>query len=97
MSYDNRSSSDAVSPMICPNIRGRIGKGEVVWETNSGSESRRRSRSSRERRESRNLRPKGSDPVALATEATKDDESEIAIPETERIPNTPSMEELQKA
>lgn len=99
MSSNSCSSEEAVSPELCPNVRGHIGEGEVVGDVNSDSESRCRSRSPRERqeRESKTLRPKRSDPGTPVVEsepnATKDEQSEIRIPETECFPNTPSIEE----
>ena len=92
MNCDNRSSGTAISPTICPNEGGRIGEGEVRRDTNSESDSRHRSRSPRDG--SRNSRPKGLEPTA--PEQTKDEETEIVIPENGRIPKTPSLEEYTK-
>ena len=76
MSCDNRGATEAVSPPDINPLR-RIGEGEVTGDSNSDSDSRRRSRSPRE---SRNLRPKGSDDAAPETETEQkkmDEESEI--------------------
>ena len=92
MSCDNRSPTEAVSPPTI-NPLGRIGEGEVTGDTNSDSDSRRRSRSPRPN--GRNLRPKGSDDAAPEQKGM-DEESEIVIPEAKRIPNTPSIAEYLK-
>ena len=72
---------------------------EVTGDTNSDSDSRRRSRSPRNDT-SRNLRPKGSDDAAPAKKEdqkqSEDEESEIVIPEAKRIPNTPRIAEYMK-
>ena len=91
MSCNNSSATEAVSPPAI-NPLGRIGEGEVTGD-NSDSDSRRRSRSPRQA--GRNLRPKGSDDAAPEKE-NKDEESEIVIPETKRIPNTPSIADYMK-
>ena len=93
MSCDNRNHKEAVSPPVVNPLR-RIGEGEVTGDTNSDSDSRRRSRSPRNEA-SRNLRPKGSDDAAPEKEK-EDEESEIVIPEAKRIPNTPSIAEYMK-
>ena len=85
MSYENYNSGNAVSPIICPNEGGRI----------------------RERGESRgidsdsDLRPKGSNQNAPegeqeieeehSIEEKESEESEIVIPESNKILNTPSL------
>ena len=91
MSCDNRSATEAVSPPDINPLR-RIGEGEVTGDSNSDSDSRRRSRSPRD---GRNLRPKGSDDAAPEKEK-EDEESEIVIPEAKRIPNTPSIADYMK-
>ena len=63
--------------------------GACARDTNSESDSRRRSRSPREG--SRSSRPKGLEPTA--PEQPKDEETEIVIPENGRIPKTPSLAE----
>ena len=92
MSCSSSSSEEAVSPPVVNPLR-RIGEGEVTGDTNSDSDSRRRSRSPRQ--DSRNLRPKGSDDAA-PEQKNEDEESEIVIPEAKRIPNTPSIAEYMK-
>ena len=92
MSRDSRGPTEAVSPPTINPLR-RIGEREVTGDTNSDSDSRRRSRSPRQ--ESRNLRPKGSDDAA-PEQKNEDEESEIVIPEAKRIPNTPSIAEYLK-
>ena len=98
MSCQSSDSEEAISPTLCPNMRGRIGEAEVQGDTNSDSDSRRKEPQSEN---GRNLRPKGSDYAASANDPKKpkgkdDDESEIVIPETERIPNTPSIADYIK-
>ena len=78
MSCSSGGSDEAVSPPVVNPLR-RIGEGEVTGDTNSDSDSRRRSRSPRNEA-SRNLRPKGSDDAAPERKNV-DDESEIVIPE----------------
>ena len=73
---------------------GRIGEGEDRRDTNSESDSRRRSRSPRHKSQSQSSRPKGSE--LTAPESKKDEETEIDIPESGRIPKTPSLEEYTK-
>ena len=95
MSCSSSSSEEAVSPPVVNPLR-RIGEGEVTGDTNSDSDSRRRSRSPRNEA-SRNLRPKGSDDAAPEeSKENRDEESEIVIPEAKRIPNTPSIAEWKQ-
>ena len=90
MSHRKRDLEAAVSPIICPNEGGRI----------------------RERGESRgidsdsDLRPKGSNQEQIDGEQAieenpnieqeEPEESEIVIPESNRFPKTPSLEEYTK-
>ena len=90
MSCASNESENAVSPIICPNEGGRI----------------------RERGESRgidsdsDLRPKGSNQEKIdgeheivenpQTEEEEHEESEIVIPESNRFPKTPSLEDYTK-
>ena len=75
MSCSSSSPEEAVSPPVVNPLR-RIGEGEVQGDTNSDSDSRRRSRSPRQ--DSRNLRPKGSDDAAPEeSKENRDEESEI--------------------
>ena len=78
-------------------MHGRIGEGEVEGDTNSDLDSRRQKAKNEN---GKNLRPKGSDHAAPADEEnqkeTGDEESEIVIPETERVPNTPSIADYIK-
>ena len=75
---------DPISPIICPNLRGRIREGEENGDT---KDERKRSRS-----------PRGSKENSREPEEEREDkedsenENEIVIPESERIPNTPSVE-----
>ena len=80
MSCSNCSSEEAISPTICPIEGGRIGEGEDRRDTNSESDSRRRSRSPRNRSgtSSQDSRPKGSEPTAPVS--NEDEETEIVIP-----------------
>ena len=81
---------NAISPIICPNERGRIREGEEDGDTK-----RKRSRS-----------PRGSNREEINQEEDReqeeetidreDSEPEIVIPESERIPNTPSVDEYIK-
>ena len=86
MSHNNCDSSSAVSPTICPNVRGRIGEGKEDRDTNFGS----------------NSRPKGldseqnEDQTENKEEENKEEEAEIEIPESGRIPNTLGVEEHLK-
>ena len=96
MSCSNCNSEEAISPAICPVASGRIGEGEDRRDTNSESDSRRRSRSPRNSSgtSSQGSRPKGSKPTAPVS--NEDDETEIVIPESGRVPKTPSLEEYTK-
>ena len=95
MSCNSCSPEEAIRPAICPLEGGRIGEGEDRRDTNSESESRRRSRSPRNpRNSSQSSRPRGSE--LTAPENTKDDETEIDIPESRSVPKTPSLEEYTK-
>ena len=94
MSRGNRDFEEAIRPTICPVQGGRIGEGEDRRDTNSDSDSRRRSRSPRDG--SRNSRPQGLEPTAPESNQTKDEETEIDIPESGSVPKTPSLEEYNK-
>ena len=94
MSCESNNSENAVSPIICPNEGGCIREGGENRGTNSDSDSR----------------PRGSDPSSSSSSTSKskeaqeearkgeneNEESEIVIPESSRIPNTPSLEEYTK-
>ena len=79
-----------ISPIICPNLRGRIREGEEDGDTKN---ERKRSRSPRGSQEN------SREPEEEREDKDKEDsenENEIVIPESERIPNTPSVEEYMK-
>ena len=98
-----------ISPIICPNLRGRIREGE---EDGDNRNKRQRSRSPRRENdnsenvanESEEIERNRMQSEDIKIECNKsqeqnadyedeDSENEIVIPESERIPNTPSVEE----
>ena len=79
-----------ISPIICPNLRGRIREGE---EDRDNQNERKRSRSPRGPRE--NIR-ESEEPNEQENQEDSEHEEEIVIPESERIPNTPTVEEYTK-
>ena len=90
MSCNSNESEEAVSPIICPNESGRIRERGESRGINSDSD----------------LRPKGSNQNApegeqeiegeTSIEEKESEESEIVIPESNKFPNTPSIEEYTK-
>ena len=83
---DNRKSDyqNPISPIICPNVRGRSREGEEIRGTNSNSGPRERSRSPRNRE---NNLPENED------QSNHQESEEIEIPEMNGVPNTPTVEE----
>ena len=79
-----------ISPIICPNLRGRIREGE---EDRDNQNERKRSRSPRGSREP--VR-ESEEPDGQENQEDSENEEEIVIPESERIPNTPTVEEYMK-
>ena len=76
---------EPISPVICPNIEGRIREGEDNRGNNSEEENKRkRSRSPRG--------PKQNQNETEEHEIGPNEESEIVIPESNHIPNTPTVE-----
>ena len=96
MSRGSRDSEEAIRPTMCPLESGRIGEGEDRRDTNSESDSRRRRRSPKNGSKSQSSRPKGSELTVPENRSKEDDETEIDIPESGRIPKTPSLEEYTK-
>ena len=94
MSCKSNESQNAVSPIICPDGGGRIREGGENRGINSDSD----------------LRPKGSNPGDSTgdqdnqkqnreegqIEEQESEESDIVIPESNKIPNTPSLEDYTK-
>ena len=84
-----QSHENPISPIICPNLRGRIREGEEDGDTKN---ERKRSRSPRGSQEN------SREPEEEEREDKEDseNENEIVIPESERIPNTPNVEDYIK-
>ena len=87
MSCESNNSENAVSPIICPNEGGRIREGGDNRGINSDSDSRPKGSGSSNYSKSKE---------EIEVEGMEDKESEIVIPESNKIPNTPSLEEYNK-
>ena len=82
-----------ISPIICPNLRGRIREGEEDRDNQNKNE-RKRSRSPRGAGEEPPRESEESD--GKENQEDSENEEEIVIPESEHIPNTPTVEEYTK-
>ena len=88
---------ETISPIICPNERGRIREGGENRCTKSESfqnSERERSRSPRDRKS--NQASSSADIPNQSEENEENEDSEIIVPETNRIPNTPNVEDYIK-
>ena len=80
---------------MCPNLRGRIREGEKSGDTNL-KEERKRSRSPRSSNRENITKQEEEREQEEERKDKEDSEPEIVIPESERIPNTPSVEDYIK-
>ena len=90
MSCQRNKSENAVSPIICPNEDGRIREREESKGINSDSDLRPKGSNQEE--------PEGSDQDQeiegnSKIEQEESEESETVIPESNKFPNTPSLED----
>ena len=77
MSCESNNSENVVSPIICPNEGGRIREGGENRGTNSDSDSRPKGSGSKSKESKEEIE----------VEEMEDKESEIVIPESNKIPN----------
>ena len=90
MSCNSNESEEAVSPIICPNESGRIRERGESRGINSDSDLRPKGSNQKEPDGQQELEEEPS------REKKESEESEIVIPESNKFPNTPSLEDYTK-